>query len=234
MTYAIELMLALIYKGIIFNSGGVVVSSGMISYEVSQTDDALSLSFFLMFIHLKVSPWLIFILSFKSIISVLNFLHLKFCGVQCSNPVLVKETLNEVLLSLVFRCCMHHNLFYQYLDFWSLICQSCCHTLLFFMVLVDWCFISIESETAEESPGSFLSGSCLFITPSISSLRSSPRLCTACWGSECEHGRTQSTVTSRSETSNDLWWNGERCLHCIVISSWAFLKIKIANRYWNE
>jgi hypothetical protein len=51
MTYAIELMLALVHKG------GVVVSSGKISYQVSQTDDALSLSFFLMFIHLKVSPF---------------------------------------------------------------------------------------------------------------------------------------------------------------------------------
>jgi hypothetical protein len=63
MTYASELMLALVHKGTILifiigikNFVGVVVSSGMISYLVSQTDDALSLSFFLMFIHLKVSP----------------------------------------------------------------------------------------------------------------------------------------------------------------------------------
>jgi len=62
-TYASELMLALVHKGTILiliigikNSSGVLVSSGMISYQVSQTDDILSLSFFLMFIHLKVSP----------------------------------------------------------------------------------------------------------------------------------------------------------------------------------
>lgn len=63
MTCASELMLALVHKGTILiliigikNSDGVVVFSGVISYQVSHTDDALSLSFFLMFIHLKVSP----------------------------------------------------------------------------------------------------------------------------------------------------------------------------------
>jgi hypothetical protein len=55
-------MLALVHKGTILiliieiKNSGVVVSGGMISYHVSQTDDALSLSFSLMFIHLKVSP----------------------------------------------------------------------------------------------------------------------------------------------------------------------------------
>jgi hypothetical protein len=55
-------MLALVHKGTVLilimgikNSGGVVVSSGMISH-VSQTDAAVSISFSLMFIHLKVSP----------------------------------------------------------------------------------------------------------------------------------------------------------------------------------
>lgn len=145
--------------------------------------------------------------------------------------VLGKETLNELLLSLVFRCCMHHT--FSFTSIWtSEVWFVNLSVIPFFFYGFCWCFISIESETAEESPGSFLSGSCLFVTPSISNLRSSPRLCTACWRSECEHGGTQSTVTGCSEASNDLWRNGEKYLNRIVIRSWAFLKIKIANRYW--
>jgi hypothetical protein len=52
MIYASELMVALVHKDTILilmvgikNSGGVVVCNGMISYQVSQTNDAISLPF---------------------------------------------------------------------------------------------------------------------------------------------------------------------------------------------
>jgi hypothetical protein len=47
-------------------------------------------------LQFKVFPYLSINLNdFKSIISVLNYLHLIFSSVQCSNPLLLKETLHK-------------------------------------------------------------------------------------------------------------------------------------------